>query len=274
MTPMNEKETKQSEPAAEEKKPEVEKEAGQTGPAVENETKQTETAAEEEKQGKPRFLARRRRLQITLGVVAGVIVIAGCGFWVWHEQPSFCSAICHTPMDPYLPTYESPADEPGTDKWGNEVSNSNAMMASLHREQSDATCLSCHVPTLGEQVTEAANWITGNYEVLETQSGMQVLAECSLDDLVAARGVDADEFCLNESCHNMTRDDLIEATSDMYRNPHVAQHRENSCSDCHKAHRASVNTCTECHSDAELPDGWISFSENKQLLKELQDMQS
>ena len=54
----------------------------------------------------------------------------------------------------------------------------------------------------------------------------------------------------------MTRDDLIQATADMERNPHVPQHGENQCSDCHKAHRASVNMCSQCHNDAPIPEGW------------------
>ena len=91
-------------------------------------------------------------------------------------------------------------------------------------------------------------------------------------DLVAARGIEPDQFCLNESCHNMTRDDLIQATSDLERNPHVAQHGENQCSDCHKAHRASVNACSQCHNDAPIPEGWISAADNTALEKELDSL--
>ena len=89
---------------------------------------------------------------------------------------------------------------------------------------------------------------------------------------VAARGIEPDQFCLNESCHNMTRDDLIQATSDLERNPHVAQHGENQCSDCHKAHRASVNACSQCHNDAPIPEGWISAADNTALEKELDSL--
>ena len=44
-------------------------------------------------------LARRKKRGIVVGVIVAVIVVAGAGFWVWHEQPSFCNAICHSPMD-------------------------------------------------------------------------------------------------------------------------------------------------------------------------------
>ena len=50
---------------------------------------------------------KAKRGWIIGGVVAAVIVVAGAGFWVWHETPSFCNAICHSPMDSYVDTYYS-----------------------------------------------------------------------------------------------------------------------------------------------------------------------
>jgi hypothetical protein len=232
---------------------------------------ETEEAAVAPSSGQPSPKKRNKKLPVVIGVVVAILVVAGAGFYVWHEQPSFCNAICHTPMDAYLPTYEASLNQEATDKWGNTVTTANAMLAPVHRE-ADKTCLDCHVPTLGEQVSEGISWVSGNYEVYTTQTGMQVVSERSLSDLVAARGVDADEFCLNEACHNMTRDDLIQATaslSDTY-NPHVSQHKELECSDCHKAHRASTNACTQCHNEAPVPDGWVTYSESANLVKELE----
>lgn len=214
---------------------------------------------------------KRQKLSIVAGVLVVTLLVAGAGFWVWHEQPSFCNAICHTPMDPYLPTFEAQPGDAGIDKWGNEVEDAAAMLASTHRVEGDATCMSCHVPTLSEQVAEGFAWIAGDYEAVSNPTYGWVLGEKSLEDLVVARGVSAETFCLNDACHVnadgtvMTRDDLIAATSDMSRNPHLPQHGEIACSDCHKAHRASVNYCSGCHADAELPDGWISSSKDKQL---------
>lgn len=216
--------------------------------------------------GDPTPKKKSKRLPITIGVIVAIVAVAGAGFWVWHEQPSFCNAICHTPMDAYLPTYESETDQAGIDKYGNEVKNANAMLAPVHRQENGDTCLSCHVPTLGEQMSEGGAWITGSYEVIETKAGLQVPPEATLDQLVAARGVQPDEFCLNESCHNMTRDQLVEATSDMPFNPHVPNHEVASCGSCHKAHRASVFTCASCHNETELPDGWVTESEAKRLV--------
>lgn len=198
------------------------------------------------------------RLKV-VGIVAGVIVVLGIAGFVWHEQPSFCSAICHTPMDGYLQTYEAKLGQSATDKWGNTVANASGMMASVHREKAGSTCLSCHQPVMSEQVTEGMEWVSGNYYA--------PLSERSLTDLVQARGVNSQQFCLNSDCHNMTYDDLAQATSNMTYNPHETHYDGLECSDCHKAHRASVYYCTKCHSDAadEMPEGWITYSESQEL---------
>ena len=47
--------------------------------------------------------------------------------------------------------------------------------------------------------------------------------------------------------------------------PHAPQHGEQKCTTCHKAHRASVNYCTQCHTDAVVPDGWLSYTDSKLL---------
>ena len=96
-------------------------EAATEAPATEGST--TEEAAPKKK---------GKKWPIVVGVVVVVLIAAGAGFWVWHEQPSFCAAICHTPMDEYLETYEQEPGTTGVDKWGNEVSNTNAMLAVSH----------------------------------------------------------------------------------------------------------------------------------------------
>lgn len=201
----------------------------------------------------------RKRLAVALATVAAVVVVAGVGLFVWHEQPSFCAAICHSPMDPYLPTYETEPGQATQDKWGNEVADAGAMLAASHRSENGDTCMSCHVPTLSEQVSEGIGWLTGDY--------YDPLSERTLDQLTAARGVDGEQFCLNEACHDFTRDQLVEMTADLEFNPHVSQHEERDCSDCHKAHRASVMVCAQCHTQAEVPQGWISPVEDATLMK-------
>ena len=118
----------------------------------------------------------------------------------------------------------------------------------------------------GEQATEAVHWITGDYSVVENATYGGVLGERGLDQLTAARGIPNDEFCLNSSCHDITRDDLKQMTADRARNPHNEQHGKQDCTNCHKAHRASVFQCAQCHNDVELPDGWITPAQANKLV--------
>lgn len=226
----------------------------------------------------PAAQKKKKKWPIVVGVVVAVLVVAGAGFWVWHEQPSFCNAICHTPMDAYAESYIDGSH----DKYGNELteeSDKMAMMAYYHghtTEGETTNCLGCHVPTLGEQITEGMHWVTGSYEVAgENKVGQTILEERELADLVEARGIEEDEFCLNGDCHHVTDDgkeitsraDLEAATADLDStyNPHLAQHGEYACSQCHKAHSQSVNYCTQCHSSAPVPEGWLTTTEAKKL---------
>ena len=61
------------------------------------------------------------------------------------------------------------------------------------------------------------------------------------------------------------REDLKAATADLPRNVHIGQHGPVACTECHKAHRASVVYCTQCHSDVEIPDGWLTYQEGNDL---------
>ena len=204
----------------------------------------------------------RRKVTAVVATVVVVLVVAGAGFMVWHEQPSFCNAICHTPMDGYLTTYESTPGEAATDKWGNQVADASSMLAPVHAQEG-ITCVGCHVPQMSEQVTEGLGWLTGSYSVVQTVDERFVPEEKTLSDLTAARGIASEAFCLNSGCHvnddgsTMTRDDLVDKTSYMKRNPHVQEHGE--------AHRASTVYCSKCHSDAIIPDGWISYKEAEVL---------
>ena len=216
-----------------------------------------------------------KRWPIILGVALVVVIAAGIGFFVWHEQPSFCNAICHTPMDAINATYDQEPGAPGIDKYGNEVKNTMGLLAVSHQANDlDVTCLECHVPQMSEQITEGIEWATGNYDVVENKNGQYLPPETTLEDLVEARQAaglidegHAEQFCLTSGCHvtadgdAMTLEDLKESTAGLAHNPHDFYHGDVDCSDCHKAHRASINICSECHANAELPEGWLTYAE-------------
>lgn len=220
----------------------------------------------------PSVQKKRSKAPLTVAVVAVIVLVAGAGFWAWHEQPSFCNAICHTPMDAYNLTYDQEPGTAGVDKWGNAVANTSGMLAVTHKAEAETTCMGCHVPQLSEQISEGLGWVSGNYEVVATSNDLFVPQERSLSHLTAARGIASEAFCLNEACHTlddgtpMTRADLVELTSGYERNPHEERHEAVACDECHKAHRESVNQCSQCHADAPIPDGWITVSDEKERM--------
>lgn len=180
--------------------------------------------------GGPAGRRPRRRWPIAVGVVAVALVAAGAGFALWHSQPSFCNAICHQPMDPYVEGYYHQSD----------------LMAFAHQEQ-DVACLDCHVPTLEEQVTEGLSWVRGDYAMDE-------------DGMLATVGVRSDaKMCAVEGCHGWS--DVVAATEGWGGqtgvNPHASHQGEAiDCSNCHSAHGTSVMYCNTCH-DYEVPAGWV-----------------
>ena len=203
----------------------------------------------------------KRKAPIVIGIVAAVLVVAGAGFWVWHEQPSFCSAICHTPMDAYGKTYDGSQDFQGNKLDATEASS---MLAYQHANLAGTTCMGCHVPTLSEQVGEGMAWLSGDYYITGTNANGDALIETrSLSDLTEARGVAKTEFCQNDTCHADTpdRESLIAKTEYLGTyNPHLMRHGEVDCGMCHKGHSQSVNVCTECHASAPVPDGWLDMA--------------
>lgn len=201
---------------------------------------------------------KKHRGGIIAGVVVIVLVLAGVGLWTWHEQPTFCNAVCHIPMDTYVETYYAQAEGSATDKWGNTVTDTSAMMVCTHAD-AGVTCLDCHVPSMQQQISEVGETISGDYDYpLEEQSITYLLTN-------SGRTGNSDTMCLTEGCHDLTREDLTELTADMPRNPHSWQHGEIECDTCHKSHRASVLQCTQCHEDAEeeLPDGWVDWTQSQ-----------
>ena len=219
---------------------------------------------------------RVRRRLIIWGTIIVVAACAGAGFWRWHEQPSFCAAICHN-MDPYLATYEQPQNAPGIDKYNNKVSNTNALLCTLHRKNKTTahptiTCIPCHHAIIGEQVSEATGWMTGNY--------LTPLNERVGGDLTKWWGKDVDgtTFCVNEACHSyLMKDDgsvnydrLEASTQNRAFNPHSQHHKgiRMQCTECHKGHRASVLACTGCHQheNVALPKGWVNAKTSKKLM--------
>ncbi len=171
----------------------------------------------------------RRKWPIAVAVVAAVLVVAGAGFWTWHEQPSFCNAICHSPMDAYVEGYYQDA----------------SLSANAH-QAANVTCLQCHEAKIEDQVHEGLVWLSGDFET-------------GKDGLLTTVGVRSDEkMCTANGCHDF--DEVVAATENWGGqegvNPHEShQGHAIDCSNCHGVHQQSVMYCNTCL-DYEVPEGW------------------
>ena len=166
-----------------------------------------------------------------VGIVVGVIVVLAVAFFVWHDTPGFCNAICHDPMDPYVESFSS----------GDE-----SMMVVVHANN-NVRCLGCHEAKLTEQVSEVMAWVSDDF--VTDANGK----------IVPAKNFASEEFCLRSGCHDAST--LVESTrgflgNDEQYNPH-SSHQDYAldCGDCHKAHEQSVLVCNECHA-LNAPEGW------------------
>lgn len=181
---------------------------------------------------------RHRKLFIVPGVVV-VLMAAGVGFGIWHEQPSFCNSICHSPMDNYVEGY---------------YSDDTALLVAAHA-RAEVSCLDCHESVLSEQVVEGIAWLKRDFSVDE--EGF-IAGETAAD-------LGTRELCFK--CHNdgdaATGEDwediqaaTVEFGGDEGMNPHKSHNGNQECSDCHQSHGTSVLSCDKCHG-FEPPTGWV-----------------
>ena len=166
-----------------------------------------------------------------LAIVVGVIAVLGIGFYVWHNTPGFCSAICHEPMDPYV----------------EGISSGNRGMLSVVHVDNKVSCLGCHEAKFTEQVSEAMAWISDDFTT--TADGM----------IYPTQDFASEEFCARSGCHDMAEVTAktagFEGNAAQY-NPHSShQDLALDCGDCHKAHSTSVLVCNDCHA-LTAPEGW------------------
>lgn len=221
----------------------------------------------------PKKKRKSKKLPI-LGAIVAVIIVAGIGMMVWHEKPSFCSTMCHI-EETYVNNYMQEQGVVGTDKYGNEVSDTNAMMSVLHREtrataKPEIVCVDCHIPNMMELAGDGVHYVTGNYPMPRDERTASHMQSWNHDSM--------ESFCANENCHvyllgddgELSYDKLEASTSGREFNPHEQHHEALTleCTSCHKGHRASTVVCTACHQheDVELPSGWVTYDVSQQIL--------
>lgn len=229
---------------------------------------------EPKKKGNPFKTMKKGTLYGIVAAVVVVIAIAGAGMYKWHEEPSFCSTLCHI-EGTYVDNYLQEKDVPGIDKYGYRVSNTNAMMAVLHSKteataKPEVVCVDCHVPNMMELAHDGLSFTTGDYYMPRD--------ERTLEGMKSWDNETGESFCANANCHayllgedgELDRAKLEKATQAYEFNPHEMYHenQEMKCGTCHKGHRASVQACTGCHEheDVSVPKGWLTWDESQELM--------
>lgn len=217
-----------------------------TRPEGQGEGTPADGAAADRKEGKKKISK-----WLMIGVPVVVVLAAGAagGLW-WHEQPSFCSALCHSTMTPYYETYQ--ADD---------------MLAGAHAKLG-IRCIDCHHATIGDQINELKVQVGGKVESPLSQrefpnefcSGDDCHGAASLEEVATLTGMlqpnphDNDVYTVGEctACHNMHAPEGIIWSVD------------SQCSECHVNQAASLQdsaklasthqgqTCVDCHADETL----------------------
>jgi hypothetical protein len=146
---------------------------------------------------------QQRRLLTALAVGLAFVVVMVGGF-AWHQQPSFCSTMCHSTMAPFYDSYRNPA-----------------MLAGAHAK-AGVVCLDCHKPTGKEQLDELRMQLTGTYP--------KPLPEIEFGASFCAAG---------SRCHGEANLGLAaKKTASMQPNPHDSANAQDAvCTRCHNMHR-------------------------------------
>jgi hypothetical protein len=199
-------------------------------------------SAEPEKRGEPeesiKPIKHKKNLKkrlIIWGIVGTVVIGGGLGLLIWHESPSFCNAICHSPMDPYVASYEE----------GISIKDGQSgalLLVTQHKESAmGIDCLDCHEAKINEQIAEGMKWVSGDYS----------------DPLKPMR-YDGEAFCLRSGCHEgiTSTEELATVTASLVRNPHESHMPNMACDQCHQVHEQSEMMCYQCHTDSVIPEGW------------------
>jgi hypothetical protein len=159
-------------------------------------------------------------------IALGIILAAG-GPWgiaaeksLYQKDPQSC-AKCHL-IKPYVETWDS-----------------SDFLAHGHAK-AGIGCLECHQLTPQQEKANVAKFNKKNFKT--------PLEEREYDQ----------ELCFR--CHGSYKD-IIERTKDykqkgLSRNPHDSHYKEIQCNLCHKAHRPSVDYCSQCHPPVVNKPGW------------------
>ena len=153
-------------------------------------------------------------------LVAGANGVIAAEKRLYQKDPQSC-AKCHL-IQPYVESWKS-----------------SDFLDHKH-EQSGIACLECHQVTVQQEKKHLAKFNKKAYKVpLEEREY-------------------SNDLCFR--CHGSYKE-IIERTKDykgkgLSRNPHESHYGEIDCNLCHKAHRASIDYCSQCHPPVVNKPGW------------------
>lgn len=206
---------------------------------------------------KPVKPKKRGRARMVILVIAIVVVLlfgsVGVVYATQHSNPQFCNLVCHTPMDAYVSSYMD-----GTSVNAQQTSLEAPLDVTVHRDSGqDIVCVTCHTDGIDTQIAEGVAWVTGNYTQPLTP------LEMTVKDPSDAHQRNGITTCLTSGCHEGidSLESLKESTADLDRNVHDSHLGAQDCTTCHQMHEQSVNYCTQCHADSEVPEGWLTYSQ-------------
>jgi hypothetical protein len=214
------------------------------------------------KAAKPPKKRGKARIIILVVVIVVVLLFGGGGvvYATQHANPQFCNVVCHTPMDPYVNSYME-----GVSVNAQQTDLEYPLDITAHKDSDqDIVCLTCHTDGIDAQIQEGIAWVSGDYSVPLEELTLTVKPPTAPHQ---RSGIDT---CLTAGCHEgiSSLDELKESTSDQKRNPHESHNGDMNCTNCHQMHAQSVLFCTQCHADAVVPDGWLTYAEQQKQIKE------
>jgi uncharacterized protein with FMN-binding domain len=183
--------------------------------------------------------AKKKHWPIVISVLAIIVIAVFVAFLHWHEQPTFCSTMCHTTMQKYVDGYYS--EDP-------------SLEVTAH-QQADVTCLGCHwtQAKMMDLVNELVLYATDSFT----------------DPLPNSTEFVTDEFC--GACHDgVTAQTKEEATEGWAYDPHnipeISMHEGIECGSCHSVHKQSTWVCGSCHEDStSLAPTYWAVEENETM---------
>ncbi len=135
-------------------------------------------------------------------------------------------------------------------------------------------CASCHVTEQG-----VASWVQSDYlaythavsgiscQRCHERNVLTLVREVTSTVLHGVQAPPPDFQFAGEDCARCHGDidQVASITENLPRNPHSSPHEQQDCTECHKVHDASIDSCAACHEPTVLGPGWTAPQQSSAL---------